>query len=136
MSAPMVAGAVANMLELHPDWTPDQVKGVLMRGDRDVAGDDSMISLAGISQSGKNATSNQGLSPNELIDPATGDIDYERSRWSRSRWSRSRWSGTSFARSRWSCDCSELSGDSVDPSRSRWSRSRWSRSRWSTSWDK
>ena len=44
--------------------------------------------------------------------------------------------GTSFARSRWSCDCSELSGDSVDPSRSRWSRSRWSRSRWSTSWEK
>ncbi len=136
MSAPMVAGAVANMLELHPGWTPDQVKGVLMDSGRAVVGSEKMISLAGISQSGKNATANRGLSPNELIDPATGNIDYERSRWSRSRWSRSRWSGTSFARSRWSCDCSELSGDSVDPSRSRWSRSRWSRSRWSTSWEK
>jgi serine protease AprX len=136
MSAPMVAGAVANLLQLHPDWTPDQVKGVLMGASSSVDGSDKMISLANVGQSGKNASSNEGLSPNELIDPATGEIDYARSRWSRSRWSRSRWSGASFARSRWSCDCSELSGDSVDPTRSRWSRSRWSRSRWSTSWDK
>ena len=29
-AAPIVAGAAADMLALHPDWTPDQVKGALM----------------------------------------------------------------------------------------------------------
>ena len=46
---------------------------------------------------------NQGLEPNDYINPATGEIDYTRSRWSRSRWS----------------DASELL-------RSSWSRSSWS----------
>ena len=45
---------------------------------------------------------NQGLTPNDYINPATGEIDYTRSRWSRSRWSeasellRSRWSRSSW----------------------------------------
>ena len=29
-AAPVVAGAAAQILALHPDWTPDQVKGALM----------------------------------------------------------------------------------------------------------
>jgi serine protease AprX len=29
-AAPVVAGAAANLLAAHPDWTPDQVKGALM----------------------------------------------------------------------------------------------------------
>jgi serine protease AprX len=30
LSAPVVAGAAADLLAAHPDWTPDQVKGALM----------------------------------------------------------------------------------------------------------
>jgi serine protease AprX len=30
LAAPVVAGAAANLLAVHPDWTPDQVKGALM----------------------------------------------------------------------------------------------------------
>ena len=35
-SAPIVAGTAASMLARHPEWTPDQVKGVLMRTARAV----------------------------------------------------------------------------------------------------
>ena len=35
-AAPIVAGTVAQMLARHPGWTPDQVKGVLMRTAREV----------------------------------------------------------------------------------------------------
>ena len=35
-AAPVVAGTVAQMLARHPDWTPDQVKGALMRTARKV----------------------------------------------------------------------------------------------------
>lgn len=31
LAAPIVAGAAANLLAAHPDWTPDQVKGALMQ---------------------------------------------------------------------------------------------------------
>jgi hypothetical protein len=31
-SSPVVAGAAAQLLALHPGWTPDQVKGALMAG--------------------------------------------------------------------------------------------------------
>jgi serine protease AprX len=148
MSAPVVAGVVATILEEHPSWTPDQVKGALANNLRSLPGGGHEVdALAAFQASKRELTSNVGLEPNEIVDPATGEVAWDRSRWSRSRWSRSRWS-----RSRWSaatgslspswagasyvCDCEVVDPETgeVDPSRSRWSRSRWSRSRWSTNW--
>jgi serine protease AprX len=142
MAAPMVAGAVADLLQAHPGWTPDQVKGVLARTDRTIPGGDQELSLnAAVALSGTGVTSNEGLTPNTLIDPSTGQIDYSRSSWSRSSWSRSSWSRSSWSRSSWSCSCPQTGSGSIDPSRSSWSRSSWSRSSWSrsswsTSWTK
>jgi serine protease AprX len=132
MSAPMVAGLVANMLEVHPDLTPNQVKGILMDTARSVSGAGKEIyANPAINQSsGRNA--NAGIQPNSVVNPTTGAIDYTRSRWSRSRWSTAPSTmGASWARSRWSCNCSRTSSGSIDPTRSSWSRSRWS-----TSWTK
>jgi hypothetical protein len=71
---------------------------------------------------------NQGLTPNDYINPATGEIDYTRSRWSRSRWSEA----SELLRSSWSMAPPEGdSGGAVDLARSSWSRSSWS-----TSWTK
>jgi serine protease AprX len=147
MSAPVVAGVVATLLEEHPSWTPDQVKGAIVNNLRALpGGGHELDAFAAFNASRRELTSNQGLEPSEIVDPATGDVAWDRSRWSRSRWSRSRWS-----RSRWSaaagtlspswagasyvCDCEMIDPDTgeVDPTRSRWSRSRWSRSRWSRS---
>ena len=132
MSAPMVAGLVANMLEVHPGLTPNEVKGILMDTARTVsgAGKEVFANPAINQDSGRNP--NAGIAPNSVVNPNTGAIDYTRSRWSRSRWSTAPSSmGATWARSRWSCDCSKTSSGSIDPARSRWSRSRWS-----TSWDK
>jgi serine protease AprX len=148
MSAPVVAGVVATLLEEHPSWTPDQVKGALVNNLRTLpGGGHELDAFAAFNASKRELTSNEGLEPSEIVDPATGEVAWDRSRWSRSRWSRSRWS-----RSRWStatgtlspswagasyvCDCEVVDPETgeVDPTRSRWSRSRWSRSRWSTNW--
>jgi serine protease AprX len=72
-------------------------------------------------------SANQGLTPNTLVDPTTGNIDYTRSSWSRSSWSTATGSlAAGFARSSWSCATCTASSGSVDPSRSSWSRSSWS----------
>jgi serine protease AprX len=133
MAAPVVAGAVANLLQKRPGLTPNQVKAIVMQTARPTKNGFDEVSVMAMERlTTTPAPANQGLTPNTVVDPKSGAIDYTRSRWSRSRWSsaagtlRSRWS-----RSSWSCNCSKLSNGSIDPARSRWSRSRWS-----TAWDK
>jgi len=137
MSAPMVSGVVALLLERYPNLTPDQVKGVLMRSTRSLPGGVPAVSAAAAikAAAANTAPANQNLAPNELVSAATGEIDYTRSSWSRSSWSdaagllRSSWSRSSWSRSSWSSE--NLQNDVVDPTRSSWSRSSWS-----TSWTK
>ena len=133
MAAPMVAGAVADMLQLNPGYKPDQVKGAILASGRKVMGTStSEVSASDLVYGSVPSTNpNQGLTPNSLIDSSTGQIDYTRSSWSRSSWSRSSWSRSSWSRSSWSCNCSKTSSGTIDPTRSSWSRSSWS-----TSWTK
>ncbi len=137
MAAPIVAGIAADLISAHPDWTPDQVKGALTyRGGHnskwwnprptadgawEVAADNALTATA------DELSSNQGLTPNDLIDPTTGDIDYTRASWSRASWStagdvlRASWS-----RASWSCACTaDMLGDSTT-TRASWSRASWS----------
>ena len=131
MSAPVVSGAAALLLEKYPQLTPDQVKGTLLQYTRPAPGGANVVSpfaaIKGVRDSGPVAA-NQGLVPNEAVDAVTGDVDETRSRWSRSRWSTAEGDlSAGFARSSWSCaDCGDSSGESVDETRSSWSRSSWS----------
>jgi serine protease AprX len=138
MAAPMVSGLAAILVEINPSLTPNQVKGLLKKygrplseGGLEVSGKKAVDNLAQAAASAANA----GLTPNTLVDAATGEIDYTRSSWSRSSWSeagellRSSWSRSSWSRSSWSSENPETSA--VDPTRSSWSRSSWS-----TSWTK
>jgi serine protease AprX len=135
MAAPMVAGAAALGFQLDPTMSPNRAKALLRDADRVLTESIDELSLVDaarrfVTDGGRLA--NQGLEPNEYINPATGEIDYTRSRWSRSRWSeasellRSRWSS-----SNWTAAPAEGDSGAVDLARSRWSRSRWS-----TSWTK
>jgi serine protease AprX len=136
MAAPMISGVVALMLQYYPNLTPNQVKGVLARTARTINGKypavEAYEALKAVYYH-QISTANQGLTPNPLVDAATGDIDYTRSSWSRSSWSSAGDGLTAdFARSSWSrSSWSSTSSDGVDVARSSWSRSSWS-----TSWDK
>ena len=127
MAAGVVSGAVADVLQVHPNWSPAQVKTTLMRKARPVFG---VVSSTGtisdpttlmgreiylenmLEGASPEAGANAGLTPNALIDRTTGGIDYTRASWSRASWS-----------------------DAVDPLRASWSRASWSRASWSrASW--
>jgi serine protease AprX len=128
MAAPMISGLVADLLQLHPGFTPDQVKGALTSPG--VAWDPARqevnaTKLALVSQP---HLANQGLTPSSLISSATGDINYDMSSWSMSSWSTAQGSlAAGFAMSSWSCaSCTGSGGGTAGPSMSSWSMSSWS----------
>jgi serine protease AprX len=127
MAAPVVAGAAALLLQQHPDWGPNDVKAALVKTDHALAGSaGGEIAMDRAVNPGPLPATNQGLSPNALVDPATGNTDTTRSSWSRSSWSTAGGGlAAGWARSSWSCGCA-ASGTTVDPTRSSWSRSSWS----------
>ena len=127
MSAAVVSGAVALLLEEHPGWTPNQVKGALMSTLVDVPGTGGEINVERALRA-TNLTSNQGLQPNELIDPQSGQIDWDRSSFRRSSFRRSSFrtedeADTTWARSSFRCDCGLLPSGEIDPARSSFRRS-------------
>ena len=127
MATPMISGLVALMLQAHPSWTPDQVKGALI--DPSVASNASLkeIDAAGLLALPYPAPADGGLTPNRLVNGATGAINYSQSSWSQSSWSRATGSlAATFAQSSWSCTCTASSGSGVRPSTSSWSTSSWS----------
>jgi serine protease AprX len=142
MAAGVVSGAIADVIQAHPDWTPDQIKGTLTKADRGRTinkvttsagqtvdgqqinpadlGSISSTTIIGreialdkvIPLKKADPPANVNLTQNSLVDPATGLIDYTRASWSRASWS-----------------------DAADPLRASWSRASWSRASWSrASW--
>jgi serine protease AprX len=141
MAAAVASGAIATLLQARPDWTPDQVKGVLMARDRnldqaaDSAGEVALDKALSVNQVKKRMVANGGLTPSQWIDPATGGIDYSRTSWSRTSWSqavdplRTSWSRTSWSRTSWSRTSWSASAQScADLERTSWSRTSWSAS--------
>jgi serine protease AprX len=126
LATPVMTGLVADLLQIHPRLTPDQVKGVLT--DPNVATnslpEDNAIKVA---LDWNPPPADQGLTPNNLITDSGGNINYNLSSWSLSSWSTATGSlAASFARSSWSCNCTSDSSGSADPSLSSWSLSSWS----------
>jgi serine protease AprX len=124
MATAVVSGVVANLLQAKPTWTPNQVKGALVNT---AAGTVRQVDQpTAMAATGTKLVSNQGLTPNDAIDPATGDIkagvDSTRSSWSTATGGLS----ADWTRSSWSCGECTGTGITTDFTRSSWSRSSWS----------
>jgi serine protease AprX len=117
MSSAVVSGAAALLVEAHPEWTPAQVKGALMAKLVDVPGAGGAIDLAGaLDASSAFSTS---LTPNTLIDPATGLIDWTRASFRRASFRDASGSplSASWSRASFRCDCGFTDSGEVDPTR-------------------
>ncbi len=134
-AAPVVAGAAAQVLALHPNWTPNQVKGALMdtaspnKGSGVGAGE---VNAAAAANDASPGDPNAGLSAWVTTDPTTGQTYFDAnawhdaatattSNWVRSNWVRSAGVSSNWVRSNWV--------------RSNWVASNWVRSNWvATAW--
>jgi serine protease AprX len=128
LAAPMVAGVAADLLAAHPRWTPAMVKGAIVNTAAPLSdGGNEVRAIGAYWASGSQLASDQGLTPNNLIDPATDTIDYDAASWSAASWSTAvgplaaSWSAAS-----WSCTgCSSADGGDVSPAAASWSDVGW-----------
>jgi serine protease AprX len=106
-AAPVVSGTVAQMLARHPDWTPDQVKGALMRTARKVMRDPAPAGVGEIVAS-RAATSLYQPNPNKglerfLATPAGASLPaFDSMSWASSAKTDMSWNSMSWADQSWS----------------------------------
>jgi serine protease AprX len=128
LAAPIVAGLAADLLAAHPRWAPSMVKGAIVNTATPLSdGGSEVRAMSAYWASGSQLASDHGLTPNDLIDPATNSIDYNAASWSAASWSTAAdplaasWSAAS-----WSCvDCSSTDAGDVNPTSASWSDVGW-----------
>jgi serine protease AprX len=122
MSTAVVSGAAALLLEAHPEWTPAQVKGALVTTLSDVPGAGGAVDVTAALDA--NASATVSLTPNELIDPATGLIDWTRASFRRASFRDASGSplSASWSRASFRCECGFTASGEVDPTRASFRR--------------
>jgi serine protease AprX len=103
-AAPQVAGAAAILLQQHAGWTPDQVKWVLTRTTRPVAGSAAgTLDLRGALRfRGKPAAANGGLPGGRMNRFGPDGVDFGTTDWSSNTWSSNTWSSNTWSSNTWS----------------------------------
>ncbi|MCP8617329.1 S8 family peptidase [Salirhabdus salicampi] len=102
MSAPMVAGAAAIILQELPDLTPDQVKWLLMETGEKIEGIDTPIvqidkATAYQKDVTKIPSANEGVELSPFIDADDEDVLFNNISWSNISWSNISWSNISWS---------------------------------------
>jgi serine protease AprX len=112
-AAPVVAGTVAQMLVRHPSWTPDQVKGVLMRTARTVRTGNPKAAGVGEIVASRAAAASYAPNPNlgleqyvKSVSGGTGQV-FDAQSWASAAkanmsWNSMSWTSQSWADQSWS----------------------------------
>jgi serine protease AprX len=133
LAAPIVSGAVADLLQAHPSWTPAMVKGALTHSATAPPG--YPVGSAGLisanlasSVASNNLVSDQGLTPSSLVVmPGSGGGAPTWANWVKSSWSTAPGAlSAAWAKSSWSCACSGSGESRALRTKSSWSALQWS----------
>ncbi len=145
-AAPVVSGAAAQILALHPDWSPDQVKGALMLAARPVPSLTNWEIGVGEVKAARAASVEAPPNPNAGLDQfvgsdAVGGLAFDAPSWvaavtSDASWSDASWSDASWSDASWSdASWSDASWSDASWSDASWSDASWSDASWSdASW--
>jgi serine protease AprX len=147
-AAPIVAGAVAQLLVAHPDWTPDVVKGALMVTARPAGLADryslgaGQINVRSAIRLTRPPNPNRALLRFLIDDPAGGpvpvfdaaswdsashsDVSWDSASWADASWADASWADASWADASWA-DASWADASWADAS---WTDASWANASW------
>ena len=135
-AAPVVAGAAAQLLARHPDWTPDQVKGALMLTAKQAAGVTTWAIGVGEISANDAAAVTAPPNPNAALDrfltnaPGTG-LSFDAPTWVAAASADASWADASWADASWA-DASWADASWADAS---WTDASWADASWAdASW--
>ena len=133
-ASPVVAGIAADLLALHPSWTPDQVKGALMLTAAQPGPGTGAYSL-GVGEVQATAAAgvlappnpNAGLD-NYLVSDSSSGLTFDAASWSSAAKANASWNSASWNSASWS----SASWSSASWSSASWSSASWSSASWSS----
>ena len=140
-ASPVVAGAAAYLLALHPNWTPDQVKGALMLTTRPTPNAAPISEGVGIvnepaaagvvTPPNPNAALNQFL----IADPAGGALPvFDSASWGSAARANASWGSASWGSASWgSASWGSASWGSLAWSSASWGTASWGTASWGSS---
>ncbi len=136
-AAPVVSGAAAYLLAIHPSWTPDQVKGALMLRAASPLGYSSSGGLGvGVLQADSSAfladgSANPNLALDRYVktDPSSGTKVFDTASWANAAKADASWNSASWATASWS----SASWASASWASASWSSASWASASWSSS---
>ncbi len=135
-AAPVVSGAAAQILALHPDWTPDQVKGALMLSARSLndpnyAGGVGEVDAAAAASVTDPPNPNAGLDAYVAPSPVNGQPVFSSASWAEAVASNASWAEASWTEASWA----EASWSSASWAEASWTEASWTEASWAdASW--
>jgi serine protease AprX len=136
-AAPLVAGVAANLLALHPAWTPDQVKGALMLTAVPAgAATEFSVGVGEVDAAAATAVAdppnpNADLDSFVTTDPASGDRVFDTASWGTAVQANASWGTASWGTASWGT----ASWGTASWGTAFWSSASWGTASWGTaSW--
>jgi serine protease AprX len=138
-AAPIVAGAAAQILSAHPNWTPDQVKGALMLAATRVPSAAPLSVGVGVVDVAKavavTSAPNPNLALNNFVISASGGSGkvFDAASWASAAEADASWASASWASASWaSASWSSASWASASWSSASWASASWASASWSS----
>jgi serine protease AprX len=131
-AAPIVSGVAALILGKHPEWTPDQVKGALMAGAKNMPQAAPLSEGVGEVNAQRSvemaSPPNPNLALNTFIvsDPITGARVFDAASWASKAKSDASWAAASWAAASWAA----ASWSSASWASESWSAASWASASW------
>jgi serine protease AprX len=140
-AAPVVAGTAAYLLALHPEWTPDQVKGALMLTTRPTPSAAPLSEGVGVVNAAAAAAVVAPPNPNAALeqfvtaDPAGGQIPvFDSASWGSAARANASWGSASWGSASWgSASWGSASWGSLAWSAASWGTASWGTASWGSS---
>jgi serine protease AprX len=142
-ASPVVAGSAAYLLALHPDWTPDQVKGALMLSAKPTPAAAPLSEGVGVVDAAAAALVTNPPNPNLALDqyliadPTGGSIPvFDSASWGSAARANASWGSASWGSASWgSASWGSASWGSLAWSSASWGTASWGTASWGTaSW--